>query len=368
MAASEGEVAAMRRAVALAALGQGSPHPNPLVGAVLLDDGGATLAEGWHARDRIGAPHAEVVALARAGSAARGATMVTTLEPCAHQGSSGPCADALVAAGVRRVVIAVDEPTVRAGGGADRLRAAGVEVETGVEAELARRGNEAWLTRIATGRPFVTLKLATTLDGRVAAADGSARWITSSEARADAHRVRAECDAVAVGVGTVRADDPHLTVRLDGDLAPRQPLRVVVDSTGRTPAGARVLDGAAPTVLITTEDGHSRLAAMPKADVVVVPAGPDGRVDVAAALVALADRDVVHLMVEGGPRLAASVVDAGLVDRVVVYLAPALMGSGPAAVAGGFGTPTIDLLRRLRVDDVDRVGPDVRIVARRPGA
>jgi len=229
--------------------------------------------------------------------------------------------------------------------------------------------NEAWLTRAETGRPFVTLKLATTLDGRVAAADRTSRWITSAGARADAHAVRAEADAIAVGIGTVLADDPHLTVRTaDGALVARQPLRVVLDSGGRTPVGARVLDGAAPVTVVTTAGGASTLGDLgSKVDVAVVDPGRDGRVDLVAALAALLDRGVVHLLVEGGPRVSASFVDADLVDRAVVYVAPALMGSGPPAVDGGAGTPTIDALRRLRLDDVRRVGDDVRLVARRAG-
>lgn len=364
MTAAEFEVTAMRRAVALADNGRGRLHPNPLVGAVLIDADGRTLAEGWHSRDRLGAPHAEIVALRAAGAAARGATMVTTLEPCAHQGRTGPCAEALVDAGVRRVVIATADPSRAAGGGADVLRAHGVEVETGVEEALARRGNEAWITSISTGRPFVTLKLAATLDGRASASDATSKWITSAEARTDAHRVRGECDAVAVGVGTVLADDPHLTVRADdATLADRQPLRVVVDSAGRTPKDARVLDGAAPTVVVTASTGSG---SSPSADVAQVRPDPAGMVDLGALLAELGRRGVVHLLVEGGPRLAASFVDADLVDRAVVYLAPALMGSGRPAVDGGIGTPTIGALRRLRLDDVVRVGSDVRLDARHP--
>ncbi len=355
------EWAAMRRAIELAARGRGRPHPNPLVGAVLVDSRGTIVGEGWHARDRTGAPHAEVVALAAAGEQARGATMAVTLEPCAHEGRTGPCVAALLAAGVRRVLVAVREPTRVAGGGVDRLRAAGVEVEVGVEEVAARRVNEAWLTAVELGRPFVTLKMAATLDGRAAAADGTSQWITSAEARADAHLLRAECDGIAVGVGTVLIDDPALTVR--GVAAPLAalPLRVVLDSDGRTPAHSLVLDAQAPSWLVVADDRP--LPMHPLARVVGVPRTARG-LDLDAVLKLLHDHGVVHLLVEGGPRLASSFVDAGLVDRVVAYLAPALMGSGTAALNGGVGTTTIGALRRLRFDDVRRVGPDLRLEAR----
>lgn len=362
MAVTEAERRAMRRAVALADRGRGHPHPNPLVGAVVLDPSGETVSEGWHARDRDRSPHAEVVALALAGDRADGGTLVVTLEPCVHHGRTGPCVDVVLAAGVRRVLVAVTDPTARASGGVERLRAAGVEVEVGVEADLARRGNEAWLVSVGRGRPFVTLKLATTLDGRAAATDGTSQWITSAAARADAHLLRGECDAVAVGVGTVLADDPRLTVRdVDGRPTGAAPLRVVLDSDGRTPAEARVLDGAAPTWLVVADDViprdglHAAVVAVPRAD---------RGLDLDAVLKRLYDHGVLHLLVEGGPRLAASFADAGLVDRVVAYLAPALMGSGRAALDGGTGTPTIAALRRMGIDDVRRVGPDVRVEAR----
>ncbi|HVE63048.1 MAG TPA: bifunctional diaminohydroxyphosphoribosylaminopyrimidine deaminase/5-amino-6-(5-phosphoribosylamino)uracil reductase RibD [Mycobacteriales bacterium] len=362
MEVTEAERAAMRRAVALADRGRGRPHPNPLVGAVVLDPAGATLGEGWHARDRPGAPHAEVVALTAAGEQARGGTLVVTLEPCAHQGRTAPCVDAVLASGVRRVIVAVAEPTGRAGGGGDLLRASGVEVVVGVEEDLAARGNESWLSSIHLGRPFVTLKLAGTLDGRAAAADGTSQWITSSQARADAHLLRGDCDAIAVGVGTVLADDPALTVRAeDGRQPPAEPLRVVLDSAGRTPADARVLDDRAASWLVVADDRPPPVHA--RARVVGVPRTSRG-LDLDATLKLLMDHGVLHVLVEGGPRLAASFVDAGLVDRVVAYLAPALMGSGMTSLSGGAGTPTIAALQRMRFDDVRRVGPDVRLEAR----
>jgi diaminohydroxyphosphoribosylaminopyrimidine deaminase/5-amino-6-(5-phosphoribosylamino)uracil reductase len=342
----------MRRAVELAERGRATTLPNPVVGAVVLDPDGNPVGEGWH--ERAGGPHAEVRALQAAGERAWGATLVVTLEPCAHTGRTGPCVDAIVAAGVRRVVLAVPDPTELAGGGAERLRAAGIEVESGLLAEQAEEGNEPWLVATRLRRVFVTWKLATTLDGRAAAADGTSRWITGDAARADVHRLRAECDAIAVGVGTVLADDPWLTVRdAGGDLAERQPLRVVVDSRGRTPAGARVRDAAAATWLATAEK---------------VGAGPTGQVDLRRLVDRLYADGRRHLFLEGGPRLAGGFVATGLVDRVVAYVAPALLGSGPSVLAEA-GIASIAGIRRLEITDVTRLGPDLRVTARpaRPG-
>ena len=345
--ASTTEHAAMRRALELAARGAGATSPNPVVGCVVLGADGRVLGEGWH--ERAGGPHAEVVALAAAGSAARGGTAVVTLEPCAHTGRTGPCTRALLDAGIARVVHAVDDPSAAAAGGASVLRAAGVPVEGGVLAGEGERVAEAWLTSVRRGRPHVTWKLAATLDGRSAAADGTSRWITSPESRAEVHRLRATVDAVVVGVGTVLADDPALTARdADGAPAGRQPLRVVVDSAGRTPARARVRDGAAPTWVATADE---------------VGAGADGRVDLGALLQQLRARDVLSVLLEGGPTLAGAFLAAGLVDRVTAYTAPVLLGAGPPALAGA-GITTITEALRLDVDDVGRVGGDVRVSGR----
>jgi diaminohydroxyphosphoribosylaminopyrimidine deaminase/5-amino-6-(5-phosphoribosylamino)uracil reductase len=341
--ASDAERKAMLRACALAAQGLGATSPNPVVGAVVLDRSGHVVGEGWH--EQAGGPHAEVHALDAAGDRAAGGTLVVTLEPCAHVGRTPPCTDAVLRAGVARVVVGVADPVAGHGGGSDRLRTAGVDVETGTEADACERVNEAWLLHARTGRPYVTLKVAVTVDGRVAATDGSSRWITSEEARADAHRLRAQCDAVLVGVGTVLADDPHLTVRgPDGSLARRQPWRVVLDSHDRVPRDAKVRDDAAPQLVLQGSDG--------------------GRLSPADALRSCAEIPVQHVLVEGGPRVAASFLDAGLVDRVVAYVAPALMGSGPSALEGGAGSPTIARLRRFRLDDVTQVGGDVRLTMR----
>ena len=333
---------AMRLALATSQTVLGATSPNPPVGAAVLDAAGALVATGATAPP--GGPHAEVVALAAAGDRARGGTAVVTLEPCRHTGRTGPCTEALLRSGVARVVVACGDPTAQAGGGAEVLRAAGVQVATGVlEQEVAHGPLEAWLTAQRTGRPFVTWKYAATLDGRSAAADGTSRWITGSPARTDVHRLRAESDAVLVGVGTVLADDPELTVRpAPGRPRPsRQPLRVVLDRSGRTPAGARVRDGSAPTLVLARE-----------------PAG---------ALAELQERGVVSVLLEGGPTLAGAFWAAGLVDRVVGYVAPALLGDGPPAL-GSLGVGTVGQAVRLRLDDVARLGDDVRLVLRPPRA
>jgi diaminohydroxyphosphoribosylaminopyrimidine deaminase/5-amino-6-(5-phosphoribosylamino)uracil reductase len=332
---SAAERAAMARARELGARVLGTTSPNPPVGAVVLDAAGRVVGEG--ATSPPGGAHAEVHALAQAGERARGGTAVVTLEPCAHTGRTGPCADALLAAGVARVVVAVPEPTLLAGGGATRLRAAGVDVELGVEqaeAELGALGG--WLTGIRAHRPQVVWKVAATLDGRVAAADGTSRWVTGPQARAEVHRLRATCDAVLVGSGTALTDDPQLTVRdADGRPAPQQPLRVVLDRRGRLPAGARVRDGAAPTLV-------SR-AATP-----------------AALLAELFARDVRRVLLEGGPTLAAAFLGAGLVDEAVVHLAPQLLGAGPSLV-GDLGITTMGAALHLQVIDVVPMGGDVQV-------
>ncbi len=354
MATAAAEEAAMRRALALSALGLGATSPNPVVGCVVLDASGEVAGEGWH--QRAGGPHAEVNALRAAGGRARGGTALVTLEPCNHTGRTGPCAQALIEAGVARVVYAVSDPNPAATGGAETLRAAGISVEQGLCEAEAAEGNAAWLTSVRLGRPHVTWKYAATLDGRIAAADGTSRWITSAEARADVHRLRAECDAVVVGSGTQRADDPHLAVR--GVAGAVQPLRVVVDTSGTavTP-GARVLDDAAPTLIAVADDVTPAVTA----ETVRLPRA-DGGLDVPALLDALHTRGVRSVLLEGGPTLAGAFVAAGAVDRVVGYLAPALLGAGPAALAGG-GITTITQALRLDVSEIRRLGPDLRITA-----
>jgi diaminohydroxyphosphoribosylaminopyrimidine deaminase/5-amino-6-(5-phosphoribosylamino)uracil reductase len=353
------EVAALRRACVLAARGLGATGVNPVVGAVILDPSGAEVGAGYHAGP--GTPHAEVAALAAAGHLARGGTCVVSLEPCRHVGHSGACTTALLAAGIARVVYAVDDPTSAAAGGADVLRAAGVSVLGGVAAAEAERVNEVWLHAVRAGRPFVTWKYAASLDGRVAAADGTSRWVTGPEARADVHRLRAECNAVVVGVGTVLADDPALTSRdPDGSPRERQPLRVVLDSTGRTPPGARVLDDAAATLLVVAKGNPPPTGA---ADVLEVDRG-DGGLALLPVLAELHRRHRYGVLLEGGPTLAGSFLRDGLVDRVVGYLAPLLIGGGGLPALTGAGAPTLAAATRLGLEDVTVIGPDVRLTAR----
>ncbi|WP_431909235.1 bifunctional diaminohydroxyphosphoribosylaminopyrimidine deaminase/5-amino-6-(5-phosphoribosylamino)uracil reductase RibD [Nonomuraea jabiensis] len=490
------DAAHMARAVELAGHGHGTTSPNPVVGCVVLDADGRVAGEGFHAY--AGGPHAEVVALAQAGERARGGTAYVTLEPCDHTGRTGPCSLALLAAGVARVVIAVPDPNPRAAGGAARLRAHGVSVTSGVLGAEGERVNEEWLTYARLGRSHVTWKFAATLDGRSAAEDGTSQWITSPAARADVHRLRAAADAIVAGIGTVLADDPHLTARpgptsdigsaapasagrasvgpssagpssagpasvgpatadpalagpaslppttgaasvgaatsaavarpaggaaggaegrqgvgtgrrsggdagpgdsatapgdggqsggQDGEVAGtgvsrdskarvgwtapasaavgdgrgaggRGPLRVVVDTRGRTPQDARVLDDSAPTLVAIAEDADTEL----KADLLRLPRHGRG-LDLEALLKELAAREVVSVFLEGGPTLAGEFLRQGLVDRVVAYLAPALLGSGRAAL-GAAGVGTIGEMHRLTFDEISPIGPDVRLIAR----
>jgi diaminohydroxyphosphoribosylaminopyrimidine deaminase / 5-amino-6-(5-phosphoribosylamino)uracil reductase len=355
VATTEAEV--MRRAIALAARGLGHTSPNPVVGCVILDADGRIAGEGWH--QRAGGPHAEVHALRAAGERARGGTAVVTLEPCNHTGRTGPCAQALLDAGIARVVYAVADPNAKAAGGAATLAAAGAAVETGLLAEEAAAVNEAWLTSMRRGRPFVLWKYAATLDGRSAAADGTSRWITSAESRADVHRLRAEADAVVVGSGTLRADDPHLAVRGPGGA--RQPLRVVLDSKATIAPGARVLDGTAPTLVAVAEDAPT--LRLPGAETVRLPRAASGPgLDIPALLGELHARGVRSVLLEGGPTLAGAFLAARAVDKVVGYLAPALLGAGAPALADA-GITTITRALRLELTDVTRLGPDLRLTA-----
>lgn len=335
--ASDAELDAVRQCLVLGAAAAGTTSPNPPVGAVVLDRRGRTVGTG--ATQPPGGPHAEVVALTQAGAAAAGGTLICSLEPCAHDGRTGPCTDAISAAGIARVVFSAKDPNPVAGGGAEVLRTRGIYVVGGqLLAEVRRCALGRWLTAIELGRPHVTWKYAATLDGRVAAADGSSRWITSAPARADVHRLRAELDAVIVGSGTVLADDPQLSVRDDnGELVGRQPLRLVFDRRGRVPPGARVFGDGAPTVVWIDA--------------------------ITEALSGLYEAGMRAVLLEGGPTLAAAFVRAGCVDRVVGYIAPALLGAGPTVV-GDLGIPGIAKALRLVVEDVTLIGADVRITAR----
>ncbi len=319
------DTAAMRAAIAAAATVRTSTAPNPWVGAVVASGDGTVIASG--ATQPPGGPHAERVALTAAGDAARGATLVTTLEPCSHHGRTPPCVDAIVAAGIARVVVGIEDPDpLVAGQGIAALRAAGIDVTVGVDAAAVTDQLAPYLVHRRTGRPYVVLKLAATVDGRTAAPDGTSQWITGPEARADAHRLRAESQAILVGAGTVRTDDPSLTVRhVEGP----DPLRVVL---GRAPAGAKV---------------HPCL---------------ERSGDLGAVLDELGGRGVLQLLVEGGATVAHAFHAAGLVDHYVVYLAPAVFGGDDARpLFAGPGAPTIDALPRGRFSSVCRLGDDVRL-------
>lgn len=334
MAATDREIAAMRRAFALAL--HGPRGINPQVGAVILSPDGEIVAEGWHRG--AGTPHAEVDALSKlAPDGARGATAVVTLEPCNHTGRTGPCSEALIAAGVARVVYAVDDPGVQSSGGGARLREAGVDVEAGVLAADGRALLDSWLTVQRLGRPLVTLKWAQSLDGRAAAGDGTSQWITGPEARADVHRRRSEADAILVGTGTLLADDPALTARRpDGSLFEAQPRPVVV-GTRAVPQDAQVRR-------------HPRPFLQDEGD------------DLADLLSRLRELGAHRVFVEGGPTLASAFLREGLVDEVLVYLAPTLIGGSRLAV-GDIGVGTIDAQRRLDVASVERLGRDLLVVA-----
>jgi diaminohydroxyphosphoribosylaminopyrimidine deaminase / 5-amino-6-(5-phosphoribosylamino)uracil reductase len=328
----ERDLALMRRALELAARGP-VVDPNPRVGAVIVDQDGIVVGEGFH--QGAGTPHAEIVALRAAGPAARAGTAVVTLEPCAHTGLTGPCALALIEAGVARVVFAQTDPNPLARGGRALLEAEGIRTTAGVLAAESAALNNAWTFSMVHGRPKVTWKFAATLDGRSAAADGSSRWITGPLARADVHRFRSSCDAILVGTGTVVVDDPALTVRrMDGTACGRQPLRVVMGFRP-IPESSKVLDLAASMLQLATHDP-------------------------AEALKTLHEQEIHHVWLEGGPTVAAAFLEAGLVDEVIAYLAPALLGSGQAAV-GDLGIQTIDQALRLTPHDVTMIGTDIRI-------
>jgi len=330
-------VSAMRRALALASRGP-AVGDNPQVGCVLLDADGTVVAEGWHRG--AGTAHAEVDALAQLADA-RGLTAVVTLEPCNHTGRTGPCAQALIDAGVSRVVYALDDPNPVAGGGADRLRAAGIAVQGGVLDTEAEELLRPWLTSVRLGRPFVTVKWASSLDGRAAAADGTSQWITGTAARQRVHEQRAAHDAIAVGTGTVLADDPTLTARGDGgELLPHQPIPVVFGTT-TVPPGARLREHPAGLI----ELGHR---------------------DLDAGLAHLAERGIRRLYVEGGPTLASAFLRAGLADEVLVYLAPMLIG-GPKVALDELGVSTMSEVHRLRIHRVETLGDDLLVVARPRG-
>ena len=345
----------MGRALELAERGAGLTSPNPMVGAVVVADGRA-VGEGFHSR--AGGPHGEVEALAQAGERARGATLYVTLEPCNHTGRTPPCADAVRTSGIRRVVAAMADPNPRVvGGGMAALSTAGIEVVNGCREREARLLNRVFVTTALLGRPHVTLKWAATVDGKIADGRGRSRWITGTGARLEAHRLRSRCDAVVVGIGTALADDPALDVRL-GSRWPREPLRVVVDSRARLPVGARVIRGSEGTlhadravVAVTDAADPERVAALEARGLTVLRCkAHERRVDVGDLLARLGALDVGGVLVEGGGQLAGAFLEAGLVDHVVAFGAPVLLGGAdaPSPIEG----PGLALPESIRLEDV----------------
>lgn len=350
----------MQRALELAARGLYTTTPNPRVGCVIVRDG-VVVGEGFH--ERAGEAHAEARALRAAGERARGATVYLTLEPCAHQGRTPPCADALIAAGVTRVVAAMRDPNpLVAGGGFDKLRAAGIAVESGLLEAEAHALNIGFVSRMTRGRPWVRLKVAASLDGKTALANGRSQWITGPEARRDGHAFRARACAVLTGIGTLRDDDPQLNVR-DVETT-RQPLKILVDSRLEAPVEAKLFRSGKVLVAAAIADA-ARIAALEAhgAEVIVLP-NASGKVELADLMVELGRRQLNEIHVEAGFKLNGSLVREGLVDELLVYLAPSLIGATPN---GMFNLPALDDLaqqRRLEFMDVMRIGADVRLRAR----
>ncbi len=355
----------MELAVRLGEQGRRTAPPNPWVGSVVVDAGGELVGSGYH--ERPGTPHAEANALGQAGARARGGTAYVTLEPCPHHGRTPPCADALIAAGVRRVVVGIEDPDPRvAGRGIARLRDAGIAVDVGAQAPAVAYSLAPYLHHRRTGRAFAVLKTASSLDGRTAAADGTSRWITGPAARADAHGLRAESQAVVVGAGTALADRPSLTVRdASGPLGP-PPLRVVLDARGRVPAeGPLFGPELAPTLVVTTEAASA--AALDAwqaagAKVASVPASEDGSgVDLRSALAVLATHQVLQALIEGGATLHGSFVRSGLVDRLVAYLGGVTIGPDGHPMLAAQVAGSIDAAPRWRLRRVERFDDDVRL-------
>lgn len=360
MTASADDYRWMARALTLAERGLFTTTPNPRVGCVIVRDG-QLVGEGWHVR--AGEPHAEVHALAMAGEAARGATAYVTLEPCSHHGRTPPCADALVKAGVARVVAAMEDPNpLVAGRGLARLREADIETLSGVHEAQARELNIGFISRMTRGRPWLRLKAAATLDGKTALENGVSQWITGDEARRDAHRWRARSCAVLTGIGTVRDDDPQLTVRAIA--TERQPLRVVVDARLETPLNARILDGGEVLVAGATNQAD-RIAALERrgAEVVILP-NAGGKVDLAALMLELGRRGINEVLAESGFKLNGSLLREGCVNELILYLAPCLVGD---AARGLFNLPalaSLDEKRRVEFHDIRQIGADLRIISR----
>jgi diaminohydroxyphosphoribosylaminopyrimidine deaminase/5-amino-6-(5-phosphoribosylamino)uracil reductase len=352
----------MARALRLARRGRYSAHPNPRVGCVITRDG-AIVGEGWHRK--TGEAHAEINALDEAGAAAEGATVYVTLEPCSHHGKTPPCAEALIAAGVMTVIAAMEDPSAHvAGDGFERLRAAGIEVKKGLLEAEAMLLNEGFVSRARRGRPFVRLKLAASLDGAAAMASGESQWITGAEAREDVQKLRAASGAVMTGIGTVIADDPSLTVR-DPDLptAGIQPVRVVLDASLRMPPAAKML-GLDGETLVYCATATVRAQLEKAGATIIETASTDGGVALSPVLASLAERGVNDVLVEAGPTLSGALLAAELVDELVIYQAPHIMGSETRRLALTPGWQTLDQRLALDIVDLRRIGDDIRMTAR----
>lgn len=369
MSVAAADIAFMRVALGLARRGLGRVWPNPAVGCLIVRDG-RVVGRG-HTSDG-GRPHAETIALTMAGEAARGATAYVTLEPCAHTGQSPPCTEALIAAGIDRVVIGVEDPDPRVDGrGIAALRDAGITVETGCLAEAAVALNRGFLTRINTGRPMVTLKLATSLDGRIATGSGESRWITGPRARAEVHLMRAQSDAVMVGAGTVRSDDPRLDVR-DIGIADGAPVRIVVSGALSLPRESRIAETAGDMPLWLCHDPEAEpnrreVWSGLGATLIEVPFQTDGQLDLSALMQRLGDRGLTRVLCEGGGRLAAALIDDDLVDEIVVYTAGLVLGSEAIPGIGPLDIDALQLAPRFRLLDSAQIGADLRSRWRRRG-
>jgi diaminohydroxyphosphoribosylaminopyrimidine deaminase/5-amino-6-(5-phosphoribosylamino)uracil reductase len=346
----------MGRALQLARRGMGAVSPNPMVGAVIVR-AGRIIAEGYHRK--FGADHAEIDALKRASGSVRGATIYVTLEPCCHWGKTPPCVDTLIEHGIKRVVIATLDPNPLVDGkGAQTLKDHGIEVTVGALERAARKLNEVYLLYIRTGLPFITIKYAQSLDGRIATVQGIARWISSEGSRRFTHRLRAQHDAIMVGIGTVLADDPLLTVRL---VKGRNPLRICLDSKLRIPLNARVLRDDGKTLIATTEEHEKeKVAAIQKQgkEILVVQRGANGRVELRSLMKALAEKGIASILVEGGTEIITSLLQEGLVNRMVVITAPLILGKGIEGI-GDLGITDLDKAIKPASCEIKRLGADV---------
>lgn len=353
----------MRAAIGLGRRALGRVWPNPAVGCLIVAPGGVVVGRGWTSDG--GRPHAEAVALAQAGERARGATAYVTLEPCAHAGRAGPCAEALVAAGIARVVVAIGDPDPRVdGAGLAALKAAGVEIETGCLAAEAAELGRGFLSRVGAGRPMMTLKLATSLDGRLATSSGESRWITGPMARAEVHLMRARSDAVLVGAGTARGDDPQLNVRGLG-LEDAHPVRVVVTGSLALSRSSYLGRTARETPLwlchhVEAEEVRREAWREMGADLIELPFQADGQLDLSAMMQSLGARGLTRVLCEGGGRLAAALLAVDLVDEVICYTAGLVLGSEGVPAVGALGTDSLQLAPKYRLAEVDRIGPDTR--------